>query len=62
MSMKMASSSAAAGRRIDISAPRASCSVVTDHEVARRILEAIPLTARAPPPSGTAVVREVALA
>jgi hypothetical protein len=36
--------------------------VVTDHEVARRILEAIPLTARAPPIIDTAFVSEAALA
>ena len=36
--------------------------VVTDHDVARRILEAIPLTARGPPIIDAAVVSEAALA
>ena len=36
--------------------------VVSDHEVAPRILEAIPLTARAPPIIDTAVVRETVFA
>jgi hypothetical protein len=36
--------------------------VVTDHEVARNILDAMPSTARAPPPSDSSVVNEPAFA
>ena len=36
--------------------------VVTDHDIARRILDAIPTAARAPPSVDTTVVYEPALA
>ena len=36
--------------------------IVTDHEIARRILDALPVAARAPPPADGAVVTEPAFA
>lgn len=44
------------GARLDVRA------VVVDHDVARRILDAIPTTARAPPSRGTSVASEPAFA